>query len=155
VKKKLIFGDQGQTIVETALSLALLLTLTIAVIYGGLILTTYHSLSYAARAGSRYAMVRGSACDPTYGMPACPATTSNIITYVRSLTFVGINTANLTVNTTWGAAPGATGCGNANCNAPQDQVTVTVSYPLSYFSIPFLSAFSGNMHSSSTMVISQ
>jgi Flp pilus assembly protein TadG len=155
VKKKLIFGDQGQTIVETALSLALLLTLTIAVIYGGLILTTYHSLSYAARAGTRYAMVRGSQC--TGFTTACPnATPIDVRTYVRSLTFVGINPANVTVDTCWSPAPPAASvCSTPGPNDPGDQVTVTVGYQLSYFAIPFISAFSGNMHSSSTMVISQ
>jgi Flp pilus assembly protein TadG len=154
MKKKLMFSDQGQTLVETALSLGLLLTMILGVIEGALMLTTYHYLSYAARQGSRYAMVRGSQC--TGFANACPAVASDVTTYVRGIPFVGVDPTKLTVNTTWGPAP-ATGssCATPACDDPGDQVTVTVTYPLSGFTVPLISAFSGNMHSSSTMVIAQ
>jgi len=153
MKKKLIFSDQGQTIVESALSLGLLLIMTLGLIEGALMLTTYHYLSYAARLGSRYAIVRGSQC--TGFTTACPAVTSDVTTYVKSIPFIGVDPTQLTVNTTWGAPPTGSSCATAACNDPGDQVTVTVTYPLSGFTVPLIPAFSGNMHSSSTMVIAQ
>jgi len=154
MKNKLIFSDQGQTIVESALSLGLLLTMMLGVIEGALMLTTYHYLSYAARVGSRYAMVRGSQC--TGFTTACPAIAGDVTTYVKSIPFIGVDPTKLTVNTTWGPAPPTgSSCATSACNDPGDQVTVTVTYPLSGFTVPLIPAFSGNMHSSSTMVIAQ
>lgn len=154
MKTNLKFGEEGQTIVELALSIALLLLLLFAVIEGGLVLNTYHTLSYASRLGSRYAIVRGSQCSGLSG--GCPATTSDISTYVKSATFVGIDSSRLTVTTTWSASPQspAPAC-PSTCNSPGDRVTVRVAYPLSAFQLPFLPALPGTMHSSSTMVISQ
>ena len=154
MKKNLRFGEEGQTLVESALSIGLLLLLLFAVIEGGLILNTYHSLSYAARLGSRFAIVRGSQCSGLSG--GCPAADTDVGTYVKSAPFLGIDSSQLTVTTTRSAppqSPGAT-C-SSTCNAPGDQVTVNVTYPFSQFQLPFLPALTGTMHSSSTMVISQ
>lgn len=153
MKKNLRFGEQGQTLVESALSIGLLLMLLFAAIEGGLILNTYHSLSYASRLGSRFAIVRGSQCSGLSG--GCPAASTDISTYVKSAPFVGIDSSQLTVTTTWNAPPQSPGACASTCNAPGDQVTVNVTYPFSAFQLPFLPALSGTMHSSSTMVISQ
>jgi Flp pilus assembly protein TadG len=152
MKRSLILGEQGQTLVEAAVSLVLLFTMIFGVIEGALLFNAYHYVSYAARQGSRYAMVRGSQC--TGFASACPAVASDVTTYVKSISFMGIDPSKIAVNTTWSAPPtGTPTC--TTCNAPGDQVTVKVSYPLSGFVIPLIPAFSGNMHSSSTMVIAQ
>jgi len=151
MKKNLRFGEQGQTLLESALSISLLLLLLFGAIAGGMILNTYHTLSYAARLGSRFAIVRGSQCSGLSG--GCPAADTDIATYVKNAPFVGIDGSQLTVTTTWSAPPNLT-C-SAPCNNPGDQVTVNVTYPLSAFQFPLVPALSGTMHSSSTMVISQ
>ena len=153
MRKNLRFGEEGQSLIESALSLSLLLLLLFGVIAGGLILNTYHSLSYAARLGSRYAIVRGSQCSGLTG--GCPAAATDIATYVKSAPFVGIDASQLTVSTTWSAPPSGAACSNPSCNGPGDQVTVNVTYPFSAFSFPLVPALTGSMHSSSTMVISQ
>ena len=154
MKSNLRCGEQGQTLVESALSLSLLLLLLFGAIAGGMILNTYHTLSYAARLGSRYAIVRGSQCSGLSG--GCPAVATDIATYVKSAPFVGIDGSQLTVTTTWSAPPETGVSCTAPCNAPGDQVTVNVTYPFSAFlQLPFVPALTGTMHSSSTMVISQ
>lgn len=138
-------GDHGSTLVEAALSITLLLAVLFGVMGGGYMLYTYHFLSYAARQGARYAMVRGSACDSSGGMPDCPNVTSaQVQTYVRGIRQLGINSTQLTATTTW---PKGT-------NNPGDTVQVTTQYPFP-LSIPFVTSATVNMHSTSQMVISQ
>jgi len=147
------FDERGQTIIETALSLGLLLTLLFGAIAGGMVLNTYHTLSYAARLGSRYAIVRGSQCSGLSG--GCPAAASDVSDYVKSAPFVGIDRSQLTVTTTWSAPPQSGSSCSSPCNAPGDQVTVKVTYPFPAFQVPFVPSMQGTMKSSSTMVISQ
>src|SRR5215469_12636554 len=103
MKKNLHVGEQGQTLLESALSISLLLLLLFGAIAGGMILNTYHTLSYAARLGSRFAIVRGSQCSGLSG--GCPAAASDVSDYVKSSPFVGIDPSQLTVTTTWSAPP--------------------------------------------------
>ena len=53
-------GDRGGTLVETALSIAILLALVIGIMEVCLTIYSYHFISNAAREGTRYAIVRGS-----------------------------------------------------------------------------------------------
>lgn len=145
IRKNIMHAEEGQSTVETALSLALLLTMLFGALAGGLMLYTYHYLSYAARVGNRYAMVRGSSCDNSNGMPDCPNVTSDQVqTYVRSVHFAGIDSSALSITVTWP---------NGNDN-PGSPVQVTASYPFT-LAVPFLKANSLNLHSTSQMVISQ
>jgi len=138
-------GDEGQTIIEAALSLALLLIMLFGVIAGGMMLYTYHYMSFAARIASRYAIVRGSACDASGGMPDCPNVTSDQVqTYVRTVHYAGIDSSQTSVSVTW---PKGT-------KDPGDPVNVTVQYPFP-FAVPFVQGRTVNMHSTSQMVISQ
>lgn len=139
-------GERGATMVEFALTALLFLTLVFGVIGFGQALSTYDLVANAARVGSRYAMVRGSAC------PAadCPATATSIQTYVRSKS-VGINTANLSVTPTY-QADAAAGCTTA-ANSPGCIVDVTVSYPAVKFNL--IPKYSFTFTSSSQMLISQ
>lgn len=138
-------NEQGQTLIEAALSITLLLGTLFGAMAGGLMLYTYHYLSFAARIGIRYAVVRGSACNSSGGMPDCPNVTSNQVqTYVRGLHYAGIDPNQLTVTVTWPS-------GSDN---PGDPVQVRTSYPFS-LSIPFVTSRNLTMHSTSQMVISQ
>jgi len=137
--------------VEMALSVIVLLTVIFGVFEICLALYTYHFISDAAREGTRFAIVRGSACQsPGY---ECNATPAQIQTYVQNLGFPGINPTALTVTTAWSPYAYST-CVSATCNDPGNQVMVTVSYQFP-LSIPFIPSSTLSMSSTSSMVISQ
>lgn len=143
--------EDGSSMVEMAISIILLLTLIFGVFEICLALYTYHFISDAAREGSRFAIVRGSACQsPGY---ECNATSAQIQTYVQSLGFPGINPSAMTVTTTWAPYANST-CITVTCNDPGNQVKVTVNYQFP-LSIPFIPSSTWSMSSTSSMVISQ
>lgn len=145
--------EQGASIVEMALSMLILLAILFGLIEMCLALYTYHFISDAAREGSRYAIVHGSAC-LNEGV-SCTVTTDQIQAYVQDLGFPGINPSDMTVTTTYAPYPaGGTCTPSAACNNPGNLATVTVNYnfPLS---IPFVSSTVIAMSSTSSMVISQ
>ena len=134
--------EVGNTIVEFALSSIILLTLVFGVMMICFALYVYNVLGEAAREGSRYAIVRGSACN---SFSDCPnVTQAQIQTHIRNIGFPGITSASLTATASW---PG----GNEN---PGQQVRVTVTYPFP-LTIPFELKRTLNMSSTSQMVISQ
>ena len=139
-------SERGSALVEFAIASTVALTLIFGIIDFGRGLYTYHLVANAARVGSRYAIVRGSAC----AVAGCPATTDQIQTYVRGLA-PGIDPASLTVTTTW---PGGSGCFGGVNNAPGCPVNVSVVYPFKFI-VPMLPQFTMSMSSASTMVISQ
>ena len=161
--KRRLSEDSGGTLVETALSIFLLLTLMFGIIEGSLAIYSYHFISNAAREGTRYAIVRGTdfttACTSTV-YSGCFVTAAQVETYVTNLSFPGIDTTKLvvavqcatTVGGTFGAFPGA-------CDSAGNVVQVTVSYP---YSIP-IAGVAGSctapvkycLTSTSEMVISQ
>jgi Flp pilus assembly protein TadG len=130
------------------------LTLVFGVFGLSTALYSYHFVAYAARAGTRWAIVRGSSCPAA--LSGCPAygTGADVQTYLRSIAYPGINPANLTANTTWPTA-GAACTPSANpCDNPGNLVQVTVSYHLPIL-VPFVPVTSMSMSSTSEMVISQ
>ena len=151
-------GESGGTLVETALSMTLLLTLLFGIIEVGLILYSYHFISNAAREGTRYAIVRGSswgtACG-TYTSSGCTATTTQIQQYVLNLGFPGIDPAKLSVTPTSSLTTGGASCSPfTSCNAASNVVQVKVTYNFP-FSVPFVPSRTISMSSTSQMVISQ
>ncbi|MDQ6942275.1 MAG: pilus assembly protein [Candidatus Eremiobacteraeota bacterium] len=138
--------ERGSALVEFAVASTVALTMIFGIIDFGRGLYTYHLVANAARAGSRYAIVRGSACTVT----GCPATTDQIQTYVRGLA-PGVDPNSLAAVTTW---PGGSTCIGAATNGPGCKVTVTVTYPFRFI-VPLLPGFTMSMSSASTMVISQ
>ena len=138
--------------VEMAISMVILLTIVFGIIKMCMALYTYHYISEAAREGTRFAIVRGSACaSPGY---ECGATSSQIQTFVQGLGYPGIDPSAMTVNTAWSAYPTGGTCVSAGCNGPGDLVTVTVKYNFPLV-IPFVPSRTLSMSSSSAMVISQ
>lgn len=116
---------------------------------------TYHFVSEAAREGTRYAIVRGSACNATYFPTACPASGNNISSYVKSLGYPGISSTAMTVSTSWATYPAGKVCTpSPTCNNPTDLVTVQVQYAFP-LSIPFMANKTYTMTSTSAMIISQ
>jgi Flp pilus assembly protein TadG len=152
--RRLMRGEFGGTLLETALTISVLMTLVFGVIEVGMMLYTYHFVSYAAREATRYAIVRGSTCSGLGS--ACPAQASDIQNYVSNLGFPGIDISTSDVSVAWASysASTATWSTCSNCNLPGDQVQVTVTYPFP-FSVPFVPQSSLQLTSTSAMVISQ
>ncbi|MGO9062698.1 MAG: TadE/TadG family type IV pilus assembly protein [Candidatus Binataceae bacterium] len=99
----------GQAMVEFAIVASVALALIFGIIQAALALYAYSFVSYAARAGVRYAMVHGN-------KSGSPATNSTVQTYVQGLA-VALDTTSLTATTTW----------NPDEN-PGSTVTVRVTY---------------------------
>jgi Flp pilus assembly protein TadG len=148
-----VFSEQGSTLIETALSLAILLTVVVGIMEIGWLLFTYHFISDAAREGTRYAIVRGSSCAAA-GSLCTDVSQANIQTYIKNLGFLGINSGNMTVTATWPTTGAACTPSASPCNNPGNLVQVTVAYKFP-LSIPFVKASTINMSSTSEMVISQ
>ncbi len=150
--------EQGATVVEMALSVMILLTVLFGLIEICVALYTYHYVSDAAREGTRYAIVHGAEYPVLPTCPAvsgpCTATGPEIQTYVQDLGYPGINPSNMTVTTVWSAYPAGKACNAAGCNGPGDLVTVTAQYNF-LLSIPFTTATTLKLTSTSSMVISQ
>jgi Flp pilus assembly protein TadG len=143
-------------IAEFALSATILIAIVVGICETSSALYSYVYISDAAREGTRYAIVRGSACT---GFPECSstpigATSAQVQTYVKGLGYPGISPNNLTVTTTWPTIGTVCTPISSPCNNPGNLVKVVVAYrfPLS---IPLVPAGSINMSSTSEMVISQ
>ena len=109
---------------------------------------TYDIVTSAARLGARYAIVHGSSCTA----PGCPASATDIQTYVRGQA-VGVDPTQMAVTTTWSSSP-VTGCPTSASPFTSHGclVTVQVLYTLQLASI-FTYRFP--MNTTSKMVISQ
>ena len=159
-KYRAMGSDQGAALVEFAIASSIFFLLLFAVFSFALGFYTFHYVSHAAREGSRWAMVRGSACATYSSTTPCPAQESDIADYVKGLAYPGINSAeHMTVKvftasyntstSTW------TSCDEGvTCNAPGNQIKVVVSYDFP-LNIPFWSRESITVSSTSTQIISQ
>jgi Flp pilus assembly protein TadG len=156
--------ERGSAIIEFAVTSIAFLAFLFGIIDTGRAIYVYEFVTYAARAGARWAMVRGSQCSAlnpnAWCEPASSATTgataADIQTYVRTLNLPGIQASALTVNQTstfvW-PATGA-GCNSTTINSPGCPVQVQVSYPYQS-TIPFFRITTLTLRASSEMVISQ
>lgn len=157
--------DSGSTLVETALSISILLALLIGIMEASLLVYSYHFISNAAREGARYAIVRGNtwvqppwgdgttpAPCSSYSSSGCTASATNISDYVKSLAFPGIDTSQIQVTPTWYTFPGGTSGPTYNGIGDFIQVKVQYTFPLS---IPFVPKQSITMSSTSMMTITQ
>jgi Flp pilus assembly protein TadG len=153
---KLLSDDRGQSVIEMALVCLLLVLMLFSVVEGGRLLYTYHYLAYAARRGSRYAMVRGASCDSSNGMPTCPLAVPDgqqVQAYIRAQAYPGIDASQVNATVTWGPSPSETSCSTANCNGPGDEVTVNTAYLFNTIVLPI--QFSLSLGSTSQRIISQ
>ena len=144
--------EDGSSIVETALSAMIVLTLFFGIMQMSLALYMYHFTSEAAREGTRYAMVRGCSVISA----ACPVSVkgTDVQNYVRGLGFPGVLPANITVTTKWPTTGATCKPSSIPCNNPGNLVKVTVQYRLP-LSIPFVPSTTLNLASTSQMAISQ
>ena len=145
--------ERGTTAVEFAICVVLLLTVVFGIMDFSRALYAYHFLSNSAREATRYAIVRGHACDPSVMGSACPAAASDITSYVQNTLAPpsgGLITPNaITVATTWTKCTSCT-----NNNDPGSTVQVKLSYPFNFI-LPFLPKTGITMSSTSQMVIAQ
>ncbi len=159
-----LFGlrdESGSSLVEFSLSAVVLLMAVAGVMDFSRALYIDHFLANAASEATRYAMVRGAtfAGNPcsTASTASCDATAANVTSYVTSLSPTGINTANMTVNTTWpGTSPTGSSCVSAvsSKNSPGCVVNVTITYSFN-FAVPILPANTLVLTGSSAVAIAE
>ena len=145
-------GESGSAILEMALSVGILLTFIFGIMEVSLAAYTYHFISEASREATRYAIVRGSACN---SFANCNIDGPGLQTYIRGIAFPGISPLSLTVAASATTPAGTTCTGTLTpCNVPGNpvQVTVTYTFPLG---IPFMPSRTLTMSSTSQMIISQ
>ena len=174
------FREEGASLVETAIALALYLSLFFGFIEVSLALYTFNFVSDAAREATRWASVRGhNSCTVSSTFPSCnllptsvTSTTNSannpVLAYIDSLKYPALTASNVSADVTWWSASqdanghtswttqctGATdGSGNP-CNQAGNavKVVVTYSFPLS---IPFWKKASLSLSSISQMMINE
>ncbi|HZZ64234.1 MAG TPA: TadE family protein, partial [Candidatus Baltobacteraceae bacterium] len=120
----------------------------------GRVLYLYHTVSNAARIGTRWAIVRGSGCTV---LDHCNATSGDIQTYVQSNVPL-VDSGSMTATATWSTTTDPNSTCTATTPGGNDGtghvVCVTVSYPFN-FAIPYVSSTALTLSSTSRMVISQ
>lgn len=154
--------ERGSAVIEFALASMIFLGFVFAIIDFGRALYAYEFVTYAARSGTRYAMVRGSACAQNGGgtsavITACGSSTgvsaAQVQTFVQGLNLPGINPSTISVTTTWPDV--GAGCSDSGArNGPGCPVLVVVQYPYQS-TIPFFRITTLTLTAESEMVISQ
>jgi Flp pilus assembly protein TadG len=146
-------AEEGGTLIEVAISFALMIALIVALFQISMALYASHFVADAAREASRYAIVRGSSSCSNPNLTDCNATSDEIQNWVRNLSYPGMDPQRLAVITSW---PSSDDCypSASPCNNPGDLVNVAVTYKFP-LNIPFWKSSTINLTSSSRMVISQ
>jgi Flp pilus assembly protein TadG len=168
--------EEGTNLLEYGLVAILFMTLMFGLMGLGQMLYGYHFVGHAAKSAARWAAVNGATCGaPTPTCPSCdnscngtnlmnngPASASDIATYVTNITPQGIDSTQVTVNSTWPVqtsspticSAGVTGVSATPIpNYPGCTVEVQVSYNFNWF-FPLGNSSSVTMSSSSEMVVS-
>jgi Flp pilus assembly protein TadG len=149
--RRTLRAEAGTSIVEFAMASIILFTLVFGVMAICLALYSYNVVSEAAREATRYAIVRGSACN---SFTNCNVTSPQIQTYVQNIGFPGITPSTLRAAATWPTTGTACFPSVTPCNNPGNQVAVTVTYTFPLV-IPFVPSRTLTMSSTSQMTISQ
>lgn len=159
--------ERGDTLLEFAISAIVIFTLLFGIMEFARAMYLYHFVSYAAQAGTRYAIVRGSswptACSSSTTGLECNAANTDVATYLKGIAPPGVDTSKLTVTTTWpGTAAGSSGatCANTttpaktNDNNPGCIVQVQVTYPFTFIA-PFMPTATPTFSATSQQAIQQ
>jgi Flp pilus assembly protein TadG len=150
--RRTLRAEKGSSIVEFAMASVILFTLIFGVMAIGLALYSYNVVSEAAREATRYAIVRGSACN---SFTNCNIDQTGLQTYVQGIGFPGITPSSLTVAASAKSATGTICTPTLKpCNKPGNPVKVTVTYTFPLV-IPFVPRRTLTMSSTSQMTISQ
>jgi TadE-like protein len=148
--------QRGQSLVEFALLLPLMLLIITGLFDVARAVWQENTLAYAAREGTRYAIVHGSAgspaANPTRMTPTCtdPVICTNIPDVVRA---ASVGVPNITVTVTYpDGYPGVPGvkCADRNCRVIVDASAPFVPLPSTYL---LGGAFQITLKGGSTLVI--
>lgn len=140
---KVVCEETGNTLVETALCLSLILLVIVGVMACSMAVYTEHYVESAASSGARYATVRGSTYSAACATSAsyyCEAKVSDIQNYIQTNVPPGIKASNISVTASWPGTTGSTGPAGTpiacdvsqGTDSPGCIVTVTVSYPFTF-----------------------
>lgn len=119
------FDERGQALVEFALVLPVLLLLIFGLLDVARAVWQENTLAYAAREGTRYAIVHGSASES----PAGPSNTAPIEAAVRA---AAIGVADITVTAAWPDTAGSTACTDRGCRVSVDVTAPFIPLPSQY-----------------------
>jgi Flp pilus assembly protein TadG len=136
-------GENGQALVEMAISFPLVATFVFTMIEICLAFYSFCMISEYAREGTRYAIVRGATCINASNA-SCTASSSTISSYVSHISLPNLGGGTVTSTTTFPD-------GNQNPGS-RVQVHVTYVFPVS---LPFVPKNSISMGSTSVMYIVQ
>jgi Flp pilus assembly protein TadG len=117
--------ERGQALVEFAFVLPILLLLMLGLLDVARAVWQENTLAYAAREGTRYAIVHGSSSESPVG----PSNTGPIQTRVQDS---AIGVANITVTASWPDLAGSTPCTDRGCRVIVDATAPFVPLPSQY-----------------------
>jgi Flp pilus assembly protein TadG len=137
--------EDGQAIVEAALTLPVILAFVFTMIELCLVFYSFCMISESAREGTRYAIVHGATCQTGVTKASCTATADSINAYVQNLGWPNLGMGTLTSSTVFT---------NGGSQDPGSPVAITVTYVFP-INLPFLKKRNLSMSSSSTMYIIQ
>lgn len=161
-------GERGDSLIEFAISAIVVFMLLFGIMEFARAMYIYHFVSYAAQAGTRYAIVRGSSWSkPCSGKTStgsdlgCNASNTDVTNYIDGMAPASVDTSQLTVNATWpgtvGGSSGAT-CANTktttNDNNPGCVVQVQVQYTF-HFILPLMPNLSPTFSATAQQVIQE
>ena len=130
-------GERGQALIEFALLLPLMLLIITGLIDVARAVWQENTLAYAAREGTRYAIVHGSAGIPAAGPdnPGCggPLPDQVICTEIpRIVRQAAIGVQNITITVTYPDNVGPTPCADRNCRVIVDATAPFIPLPSQY-----------------------
>lgn len=118
-------SEGGQSLVEFALILPVFLLIVTGVFDVARAVWQENTLAYAAREGTRYAIVHGSAGSPV----AWPGYTTGVENVVKN---AALGVPNVTVTVTWPELRGSSACYERNCPVVVDATAAFVPIPSQY-----------------------
>lgn len=131
--------DAGQSLVEFALILPIFLLVITGLFDVARAVWQENTLAFAAREGTRYAIVHGSASNPIAWPGSATATTCSNGTPTPScqgifdaVTSASVGVANVGVTVTWPDTSGGTTCYDRNCRVIVDTTAQFVPMPSQY-----------------------
>ena len=154
--------ERGATIIEFAFVLVISFVLIFAIIDFARALYSFHFISEAAREATRYAAVRGTACNNVAVSP-CPVGAPEISAYVDQLVPAGIDGSKITTTPSFPSGnPYMPMCGPpqpiAGCPVLVDvQYDFNFIFPASFYNLPPISYLPSTitMHSESQMIVAR
>lgn len=138
--------DAGESLVEVAMSLTIMLAFTFGLIQVGLAYYNKERMSECAREAARYAILHGTTCTNSSG--SCTVTATQIGSFAQGLGYPNLGGGTTTCTASFYTSAGS----STTSNAPGNTVQVLCSYTFPY-KIPFVSTAPLTFSSTSQMTI--